>query len=119
LYQWLFLGLKDEKQFEAVPSVQLYELKGNNQSDVRRRYSSIRDSRDGAIFNITFVEDTPPEDHYINVEIFVSFGIKEFPEVKLFPAGGVIENWKEGVSKLLPGCTRLRSNGLMDRFGYG
>lgn len=96
LYLWLVIGLKDRLVLEPAPSVQVIELRGQNNRDLSRRYGELIRSRKGAQFIVTENGDTLDETHFINLEVFVSSKQVEFPNPKIFTAG-VISN--EGIDQ--------------------
>jgi hypothetical protein len=104
LYFWLLIGVKNEQCFELAPSTQLYRLRGKNQNDLNRRHTLIYESRKNAVFNIVSIDDKNLGQYYLNIEIFLSYGIGEFPEIKIFPAGVAMRGWKDSRKDIM---TRL------------
>lgn len=70
----------------------------------RQSIPQFSESRKNAVFNIVLVDDKSLDQYYLNIEIFLSHGIREFRELKIFPAGVAMQGWKDDRKEIM---TRL------------
>jgi hypothetical protein len=89
MFLWFVMSIQDAAKLEPAPMTQEIRLRWNNLADLRRRYSIINSARGDCIFNVTFVDDKPKEQYFINFEFFVSLNkLREYtPPLEIYHTG--------------------------------